>query len=144
MPLFTSCIIPDGGYPTQDGYLRVLTKPRREGGKLKMLHRIEWEKIRGPIPSGYEVDHRCKNRQCQNVGHMQLLSKSDHRTKDNGHRYLEDVVKHLRWIQDNPGLKPKEVAKELDITRSKVESLSRTYPEIRPYIKMRKFNARRY
>jgi len=135
--MYTNCIVPEGGYPTQDNYLRVLTKPRKEGGKLKMLHRIEWEKVHGPIPEGFEVDHKCKNRQCQNVNHLQLLRKSSHKTKDNSERYLEKTLSILKWIKENPGNKPKEVAKLLGVKRSLIERYARTYPEIRKYLDMR-------
>ena len=129
-PIFTSCIVPDGGYPTDDGYLRVLTKPRKEGGKLKMLHRIEWEKVNGPIPDGYEVDHRCKNRQCQNTNHMQLLNRREHRSKDNAQRYLARTVEILKWIKSNPKESQKRVAKEFGVTQSAISVILKQYPEI--------------
>jgi hypothetical protein len=128
----------EGGYPTQDGYVRVLDRLRKDGGKLQMLHRIEWEKLRGPIPEGYTIDHRCKNRKCQNINHLQLLLHSDHVSKDNGQRYLEDTIKVLRWIVNNPGLKPKQVAEELSVKRHYIERAARDYPEVRPYLEMRK------
>lgn len=102
-----------------------------------MLHRIEWEKLHGPIPEGYTVDHRCKNRQCQNVSHLQLLSITDHAVKDNGQRYLEKAVAALRWISSNPGLKPKEVSEKLGVKRHYVERLARDYPEVRKHLNMR-------
>jgi predicted XRE-type DNA-binding protein len=137
MPTFIDCIVADGGYPTQDGYIRVLTEQRKDGGKLKMLHRLEWEKLRGSIPEGYTIHHRCKNRQCQNINHLELLPHSDHATEDNRQRYLENTVKVLRWISTHPGLKPKEVAEGLGVKRHYVERLAREYPEIRQHLKMK-------
>lgn len=138
MPTFTNCIVVEGGYPTRDGYIRVLTKQRKEGGKLKMLHRIEWEKWWGPIPEGYTVDHKCKNRQCQNINHLQILPHSEHAAKDNGQRYLEETVKTLLWIKSNTGLKPKQVAEQLGVKRHYIERLSKDYPEIRQHLSMTK------
>ena len=138
MQTFTNCIVVDGGYSTQDGYVRVLNRPRKDGGKLQMLHRIEWEKLRGLIPEGYTVDHRCKNRKCQNINHLQLLPHSDHVSKDNGQRYIENTLRVLRWIVDNPQLKPKQVAERLNVKRHYVERAARDYPEVRPYLDMRK------
>lgn len=138
MPTYIDCIVVEGGYPTQDGYIRVLPKPRKEGGKLKMLHRLEWEKVRGEIPEGYTIDHKCKNRQCQNVNHLQALPHSLHASKDNGQRYLEETVKVLLWIANNPGMKPKEISEQLGVKRQYVERLSRDYPEIVRYMNVRK------
>jgi predicted XRE-type DNA-binding protein len=142
MRRYTDCIVPEGGYPTRDDYLRVLAKPRKEGGRLTMLHRLEWEKVNGPIPEGYEVDHRCKNRGCQNVNHMQLLTTSHHKSKDNEQRYLLRTLKILLWIKNNPGYKPKEVAHQLGIPRGRVEELSRSYPEVRKYLDMKQIKDR--
>jgi hypothetical protein len=142
MLTYTDCIVADGGYPTADGYIRVLTKLRKDGGKLKMLHRIEWEKLRGPIPEGYTVDHKCKNRQCQNINHLQLLPHSAHVAKDNGQRYLERTVESLHWIAKNPNLSPKEVSAKLGVKRAYVESLSRDYPEVRKFLNMRELKSR--
>jgi hypothetical protein len=138
MLTYTDCIVGEGGYPTQDGYIRVLTKPRKDGGKLMMLHRLEWEKVYGQIPEGYTVDHKCKNRQCQNVNHMQLLPAHEHAAKDNGQRYLQEILTRLNWIAANSGLVPKDVAKSLGVSRGYVEELSRRYPEIREHLDMRK------
>jgi len=137
MQTFTNCLVPEGGYPTQDGYLRVLDKPRKVGGRLTMLHRLEWEKIKGQIPPGFEVDHLCKNRACQNINHLQLLKSSTHKSKDNSERYLVRNIEILSWVKLNPGHKPKDVAKTLGVTRSKVEKLSRDYPHIRQHLKMK-------
>jgi hypothetical protein len=102
-----------------------------------MLHRLEWEKVHGSIPEGYTVDHKCKNRQCQNVNHMQLLLVSEYARKDNALRYLVDNVKTLRWIAENSGMSPKDVAERLQVRRSYVECLSRRYPEVRKYLNMK-------
>lgn len=56
------------GYINKDGY-----------GILngKAAHREAWIKKNGPIPSGLEVDHGCRNRACRNVKHLQLLTHRD-------------------------------------------------------------------
>lgn len=111
MPRYTNCIVPDGGYPTQDGYIRVLTKLRRLGGLLKMRHRLEWEKVHGTIQEGYEIDHMCKNRACCNIKHLQCLSKSAHKSKDNSERYRERGNLIRQYKLDNPTALHREIGK---------------------------------
>lgn len=84
------CVDPGYGSENEDGYVRVLDKPRSVGGRLVMRHRAVWETFKGEIPKGYEIDHKCKNRRCCNVEHLQLLSTSEHRSKDNSERYKKD------------------------------------------------------
>lgn len=100
-----------------------------------MLHRLEWEKVFGPIPDGYEINHRCKNRRCQNVVHLECIPRSVHRTKDNKLRYLEDIVSSLRLIQNNPGKSQAEIIRMLGLTKSRVDFLVKEFPEIKKYVK---------
>lgn len=134
MRKFTDCIVCCGGYPTEDGYIRVLDKPRKQGGKLKMLHRLEWEKVNGTIPDGHEVDHRCKNRKCQNVNHLQILTKSQHKSKDNAQRYLERQVKVLRFAESNQGLTLKGLSEQLGLSVSYLANVFRQYPGARGFV----------
>lgn len=71
-----------------DGYLRLSDRRvTREGRKpLVMYHRLTYEATHGPIPAGYEVDHICRNRACQNIRHLQLLKVSEHKAKTNKER----------------------------------------------------------
>lgn len=85
-----------------------------------MLHRLEWEKIKGPIPSGYEVNHKCGNRECSNVNHMELLTRKDHAVKDNALRYSNRSAKVLVYALANPHLTQREVADTFGICQTSV------------------------
>lgn len=51
------------------GYGRFWTGVRIDGA-----HRFSWESVHGPVPSGFEVDHKCDNPPCVNPTHLQLLT----------------------------------------------------------------------
>lgn len=87
MTKFTDCLDPGFGHENGDGYVRICNIPRPQGGKLVMRHRWFWELSNGPIPSGMEIDHMCKNRRCCNIDHLQLLDGSYHASKTNADRY---------------------------------------------------------
>lgn len=114
------CIEPKKGYPTQDGYLRILDRPRKEGGKLKMVHRLEWEKVHGPIPEGHEINHLCKNRRCCNVEHLECLSVSEHRSKDNAERYKDRAKAVVEFSKSYPWATQYEIAEIFGITQGGV------------------------
>lgn len=120
MQRYTNCIVPDGGYTTCEGYIRVLQKSRKLGGKLKMLHRVEWEKSNGLIEEGYEIHHKCKNRVCSNINHLEVLSKIEHSVETNKSRYkyLEDDV--VAFYMKNPSLNQIEIGKVFGIDRRRV------------------------
>lgn len=103
--------------PNQDGYIRLYLG---EGpGRLKMAHRIVWEYHNGPVPSGHEIDHKCRNRKCCNLSHLQLLGISEHKSKTNKERYkhIIDEGKKLLLL----GLTVHQVADEMNVELPRVK-----------------------
>lgn len=86
--LGNGCIICTSHVMNQDGYFRISDYRLDMKGHKPMImhHRLVWEEIHGPIPAGYEVDHICRNRVCQNIEHMQLLTRKEHTIKTNKER----------------------------------------------------------
>ena len=84
----SGCIVPTSHKLNADGYFR-----KRINGELIMYHRYVWTKEHGEIPEGYEVDHKCRNRACCNVEHLQVLSSKEHTIKTNVERFSERKLK---------------------------------------------------
>lgn len=118
-----ACIVPQEGHRNTDGYVRVLDAPRPQGGKLNMLHRMEWEKTNGPVPSGHNINHLCKNRECANVNHMEVLTLSEHATKDNGVRYKEREDRVVAHFMLNPETTQRALADLFGLTQSAINSM---------------------
>jgi len=49
----------------------------RPGVNRIEAHRAHWEMKRGPIPSGMQIDHLCRNRKCVNLDHLEIVSPKD-------------------------------------------------------------------
>lgn len=54
---------------TSQGYGRI-----KVDGKMCQAHRVSWELIHGPIPSGLQVDHLCRVPRCINPSHLRLVT----------------------------------------------------------------------
>lgn len=100
--LENGCIIQTNHALNKDGYFR---KRVWVDGKLKLMmyHRHIWEIEHGAIPPGFEVDHKCKNRACFNPEHLQLLTSTAHRTKDNTGRHSDKKAEAFEIWRDQGG-----------------------------------------
>lgn len=79
------CITPTSHKLNQDGYFR----KRISKTEIVMYHRYVWEQEHGKIPEGFEIDHKCRNRACCNLEHLQMLEGTEHTIKTNRERYSE-------------------------------------------------------
>lgn len=72
----------------------------------KRAHRLMWEAVKGPIPAGMNVLHRCDNRPCVCIDHLFLGTNGDNNSdrsrKGRSHRpvgerkYPRDVIDAVR------------------------------------------------
>lgn len=78
-----------------DGYLwRKIAEPN----KWKQVHRIIWEENNGPVPKGYIVSFKNKNRQDIRLDNLYLISRSEQLMKENSMmaRYPEELRSVIR------------------------------------------------
>jgi hypothetical protein len=57
-----------------NGYGRIKTVIVGQPTVNHLVHRLAYESLRGPIPSGLVLDHLCRNRGCVNPAHMEPVS----------------------------------------------------------------------
>ena len=47
------------------------------GKKSVLVHRWIYEKLKGPIPKGFVIDHLCRNGLCFNIEHLEAVSNKE-------------------------------------------------------------------
>ena len=64
------------GYLDREGYGRIAMNAWETGGKAiyRGTHAWVWESINGPIPSGLEPDHLCREKTCCNPDHLEIVT----------------------------------------------------------------------
>lgn len=121
--LDNGCVVCSSHVPNKDGYIRMYVgkdSPQRS----KFLHRLVWEAANGDIPEGYEIDHKCRNRMCCNIEHLQMLTVKQHKTKTNIERYRERIDSVCFDI-DEGALSVNEIAIKNGVTEDYVKRYKR-------------------
>lgn len=91
----TGCIIPISHKLNKNGYFRKVID-----GKWVMYHKHVWEESFGSIPDGYEINHKCKNRACSNLEHLEMLEGSEHAIESNtGRNGDRQEAARLYWLE---------------------------------------------
>lgn len=52
--------------------------------KLQQSHRAIWKMLVGPIPYGLTINHKCRITLCQNIDHMELVTRGENSNLGNG------------------------------------------------------------
>ncbi len=78
-----------------DGYVEVKVA---EPNKWRMKHRVVWEEANGPIPEGYNIQFRNRNRQDVRIENLYLISRAEQLREENSMeaRYPEPLRKAIR------------------------------------------------
>lgn len=93
----TDCWVITNKKLNRDGYYRkVWGNSRKSNKEVEMFHRFIWRAHHGDIPAGYEINHKCNNRACCNIEHLECLSREEHLILTNKYRWMAPSGKLLK------------------------------------------------
>lgn len=64
---------------------------------MALAHRVAYEQAKGPIPTGLQIDHLCRNRACVNPDHLEAVTQGE-----NVRRAVPDRCINGHDLNDNP------------------------------------------
>ena len=105
------------------------------GGRARRANRVAWELVRGLIPEGQHVCHRCDNPPCVNPDHLFLGTNLENRRDSvakgrnargerSGHAKLTDVQRAEIAALRDAGVPGSEIASRFGVTRGCVYALT--------------------
>ncbi|MES2636657.1 MAG: HNH endonuclease signature motif containing protein [Pseudomonadota bacterium] len=87
---------PVGTIRQVDGYYEI--KVAEGMRQWKLLHRVVWERLNGPIPKGFIVSFLDKNPENINITNMSLFTKVQNMKRNSLHAYPKEIA-HLIQLQ---------------------------------------------
>lgn len=85
------------------------------------VHRTRWVEAHGPIPEGMELDHLCRQRDCVNIGHLELVTRRENMRRASiawAEEKAEDDPTGVRALRVRLRLTQGELAERLGVDNS--------------------------
>lgn len=98
-------------------------------GRKRMIHRLAYEALVGPIPPGMLVCHRCDNPRCHNPEHLFLGDHSANLADMilKGRQRVRGPSVHTQAVIDRAHMRQVDVAAELGVHQSAVSVILRKH-----------------
>jgi len=62
----------------------------------KRVHKVFYEREKGPVPKGMELDHLCRVRNCVNPDHLEVVTHTENMRRSTGTKLDWDTVRFIR------------------------------------------------
>jgi hypothetical protein len=106
--VFTHYVIADKGYPSpcwlwqgsisENGYG---IKSNPVSRKKIYLHRLYYEKFKGLIPAGFQIDHLCRERRCVNPDHLEAVTQVVNIHRGENVKITMEIADEIRELYKN-------------------------------------------
>jgi hypothetical protein len=76
------------------------------GGKIKFVHRVVYEMLKGTVPQKHDIDHLCRNPSCCNPEHLEGVTRQTNvqrglRGNMNPQKYITQCKNGHMFTEDN-------------------------------------------
>lgn len=105
------------GADNPDGYGCV-----HHSGRTRSAHVVQYEATHGPVPAGFELDHKCRNRRCVNPSHLEPVPHNENVRRGKLAKLTSQEVVEIR---EKIGAAPRlELATAFGVSRSAIDDIA--------------------
>lgn len=102
---------------TAKGYGLVYDSVR---GRMNFAHRVSYERERGALPDGMELDHLCRVRSCVNVEHLECVTRTTNVRRSQRTKLTLADATAVRWAAMTTTLTTRELGEMFGVSKSAV------------------------
>ena len=120
----------DCGHETPCWVWRLARNPKGYGrvrvpneNRKVLAHRFYWERANGPVPSGMQLDHLCRNPSCCNPDHLEAVPAHVNTWRGRAARLTPDSVRELRRLAAD-GVPTRELAMRFSTSPGNVRKIA--------------------
>lgn len=92
---------------------------RSAAGPMRSAHRLAYERAKGAIPAGLQIDHLCRVRECVNPDHLEAVSQRENIRRGRGTKLTAEDVRVIKRSSDSP----EALAKRFGVTVPHVKQI---------------------
>ena len=85
-----------------------------------LAHRYYYEKLRGPIPEGMQIDHLCRLPACVNPDHLEVVTPTQNVRRGRSAKLTESTAFGIRWAALTTTLFHRDIGEMFGVDKSAV------------------------
>lgn len=95
----------------------------QQAAKNRAAHRVMYERHKGGIPDGLQVDHTCRRRNCVNPDHLTLVTNAENQQRGAKAKVTADDVREMRRLYASGKITQERLARRYGIHEETVRGI---------------------
>jgi hypothetical protein len=96
-----------------------------KNGPTRQAHVLVWQKYKGPVPKGLELDHLCRNRKCVNPDHLEPVTRAVNTQREARAKLSQEKARSIREEYAKGGVLQQDLAIRYGVSQRVISGVVR-------------------